>query len=112
MEDHELRGRLDDLEEAIARLELASGRVSEVLTSMRIGDSDARGDVKIALAELRTSATAMRDTALSLQKSELQGVARKLSGADLWLVRIAAGSIAIALLALGGKEIVAKLLGQ
>lgn len=72
MDDSELRGRLEDIEEAVERVESVSRGLSDVLTTMRVGDADARADVKIALSELRVASVALSDAAQSLQKSELR----------------------------------------
>lgn len=109
--DDELRGRLDGIEDAVERVEEVARELSGVLTQMRVGDAEARADVKVALGELRVASNALADAAQSLQKSELQAPERRLKGMDLWLVRIAAGAIVLAIIALGGKEFVAKLFG-
>lgn len=114
MDDQELRGRLDGLDEAVERVEEVARGLGDVLTQLRVGDAGARADVKIALSELRVAATALSDAAQSLQKSELNVIekpAPKLSELDRWLLRIVVGLIGLGMLALGGKELFTKIVG-
>lgn len=115
MDDTYWREKFDDLEQRLANNLAEIVRVKEMLIHMRVADAEARGDLKAALAELRTAAVAMRDTALSFQQTELRvseasNNTKKLSDVDIWLIRIVIALIALLGITLGGKEVVQEVL--
>lgn len=105
MDDRELRDEFGELKDELER-------IREKLTQMQIADSEARMEVKIATGNLNNAANALANAAQSIQSKHLEaGAHPRVRPADKWLIRIALGAIVLAILAMGGKEIVAKMFG-
>lgn len=67
----ELARRLDTILRGIESMQEDVDRLGERLTVMQVADADARADAKVVAGELRVAATALANTAQSIQQSEL-----------------------------------------
>jgi hypothetical protein len=64
MDDQELRGRLDDVQEDVKELR-------KMLTGMQVADAQARGDLKVVVGKLDNAADALARAAQTFHASDL-----------------------------------------